>query len=299
LTPCPPNPHPSTSFFFLNPDHPTLDFRSHPRNHPRMRSDLHTHTPLCQHAEGSPAEMVAAARAAGLDEIGFSDHNPMPTQFDQWRMAPDELPRYLAWIDEARLAHPGFPIRIGLECDFIPGNEPHLRTLTATHPWDYLIGSVHYIMDDWDVDSPFKRQRWNDQPVDQVWTAYFSRLEQAIDSQLFDFIGHFDLVKKFGDIPSGNLDRFYTGALDRLEAYGTALELNTAGWRKPVNEPYPSPAILREACRRGIPVLVNSDAHSPSEVAADFDRAYRILHEAGYRSVVRFHQREPIPVPLS
>ncbi|GAB4249461.1 MAG: histidinol-phosphatase [Candidatus Methylacidiphilales bacterium] len=263
-----------------------------------MRADLHTHTPLCLHADGTPAELIGAARAAGLDEIGFSDHNPMPTQFDQWRMAPDELPRYLSWIEEGKSAHPGYPVRIGLECDYLPGAEGHLRALTAAYPWDYLIGSVHYIMDDWDVDSPFKRERWKDYSLEAVWSAYFARLEQAIESRLFDFIGHFDLVKKFGDVPGGDLRRFYSGALDRLEATGTAMELNTAGWRKPIQEAYPSLTILKEACRRGIPILVNSDAHAPTEVGADFDRAYALVYEAGYREVVRFVCREPIPVPL-
>lgn len=263
-----------------------------------MRFDYHTHTPLCRHAQGSPAEMIAAAQAAGLAEYGISDHNPMPTQFDQWRMAPHELPQYLAWVEQARAAAPNLPIRLGLECDFIPGYEDHIRSLATAHPWDYLIGSVHYIHTDWDVDSPFKLDRWNQQPVEDVWSAYFARLEQAVESRLFDFIGHLDLVKKFGHLPNGDLRRFYRGTLDRLEATGTAIELNTAGWRKPAAQAYPSPEILREACRRGIPILVNSDAHAPAEVAADFDRAYRILHEVGYRSLVRFQQREPIPTPI-
>ena len=82
-------------------------------------TDYHVHTPLCRHAEGTPAEFIDAARRAGLAEIGFSDHNPMPEPFDDWRMNLDELPHYLDFVAEARAS--GFPVRLGLECDFIPG----------------------------------------------------------------------------------------------------------------------------------------------------------------------------------
>jgi histidinol-phosphatase (PHP family) len=233
-----------------------------------------------------------------LDEIGFSDHNPMPTQFDQWRMAPEELTRYLEMVEEARASAPGFPVRIGLECDYIPGYETHIRQLAEKYPWDYLIGSVHYVDDDWDVDSPFKRDLWKRHTVDAVWKKYFDRLELAIESRLFDFIGHPDLVKKFGDRPEGDLKRFYLRTLDLMEATGVAYEVNTAGWRKPVAEQYPDQAFLEEAFRRGIPVLVNSDAHAPEEVASGFHEAFALLHEVGYRSVVRFVGREAVLTPL-
>ncbi len=108
-----------------------------------MRTDYHLHTPLCGHAAGAPREYVLAAQKAGLVEIGFSDHTPMPTQFDDWRMAPDQLPEYFGLIDEARREFPALPDRLGLECDFIPGHEGQIKKLAGEAEWDYLIGSVH------------------------------------------------------------------------------------------------------------------------------------------------------------
>ena len=88
-----------------------------------MLFDYHMHTPLCGHATGHPREYAAEAIRKGLTEIGFSEHNPMPEKFDDWRMDLADFPTYLQLIEEAREENPDFPIRLGLECDFIPGRE--------------------------------------------------------------------------------------------------------------------------------------------------------------------------------
>lgn len=263
-----------------------------------MYFDYHIHTPLCRHAQGHPREYVQRAIELGMDEIGFADHNPMPEQFDDWRMAPDELPDYLHLIEEAREAHPGFPIRLGLECDFLPGYEDHIRSLSEKAPFDYLIGSVHYIQPDWAVDNPYQLAKWKDHPVEDVWRRYFKTLAQAADSRLFDFLAHPDLVKKFGHQPQGDLRRFYGEALDAIADNGLAIEINTAGWRKEVAEQYPSHLFLEEAFRRQIPLLINSDAHAPHEVGSDFDRAKNLASSIGYREIQKFENRHRISVPL-
>ncbi len=86
-----------------------------------MNPDYHMHTPLCGHASGHPAEYAQEAMRKGLPEIGFADHNPMPERFDNWRMGVEDLPRYFEMVEEAREKTPGFPIRLGLECDYIAG----------------------------------------------------------------------------------------------------------------------------------------------------------------------------------
>ena len=163
-----------------------------------MRFDYHMHTPLCGHAVGHPREYAAEAVRKGLQEIGFSEHNPMPSKFDDWRMDLADFPEYLRLVEEARLEFPQLPIRLGLECDFIPGKEGWIRELAAKAQFDYFIGAVHYITPDWDVDNPLKLARWKDQPVEEVWTKYFKAMTQAAQSGLFDFMAHPDLVKKFG-----------------------------------------------------------------------------------------------------
>jgi histidinol-phosphatase (PHP family) len=260
-----------------------------------VRTDYHLHTPLCQHAVGAPREYVLAAQQAGLEEIGFSDHNPMPTQFDDWRMGPDQLPEYLALVEEARGEFPAYRIRLGLECDFIPGQEDHIRALAARAEWDYLIGSVHYIRPDWDVDNPRHLKRWSEQPVEEVWQSYFDAYQKMVESCLFDFLAHPDLVKKFGHRPAGNLSRFYLPTLDAMAEAGAVLEINTAGLRKDVKEIYPSRDFLVAAYQRHIPIVINSDAHAPGEVAYGFDQAYALAREIGFTQVMRFKKRKAIP----
>jgi histidinol-phosphatase (PHP family) len=263
-----------------------------------MRTDYHLHTPLCGHAVGAPRDYILAAHQAGLVEIGFSDHNPMPTQFDDWRMAPDQLPNYLALIEEARREFPDYPVRLGLECDFIPGYEDHIRHLARSADWDYLIGSVHYVTPEWDIDNPKHLKRWTEQPVEEIWQAYFEAYTKMARSGLFDFLAHPDLVKKFGHRPAGDLSRFYLQTLDAMAEAGVTMEVSTAGLRKQVCEIYPSRAFLVAARLRHIPIVINSDAHDPKEVAADFDRAYALVREVGYTTVMRFEQRKAIPVEI-
>jgi len=263
-----------------------------------MRTDYHLHTPLCGHATGAPRDYVLAAQRAGLDEIGFSDHNPMPTQFDDWRMGPGQLPEYLGMIEEVRAEFPHYRIRLGLECDFIPGQEGHIRDLAARAEWDYLIGSVHYITPDWDVDNPKHLKRWTEQPVEEVWQAYFDAYTKMVESCLFDFLAHPDLVKKFGHRPEGDLTRFYLGTLDAIAEAGAVLEVSTAGLRKDVKEIYPSREFLEAAHTRHIPIVINSDAHAPEEVAHEFDRAYAMVREIGFTHVMRFKGRKAEAVEI-
>jgi histidinol-phosphatase (PHP family) len=264
-----------------------------------MRTDYHIHTPLCGHASGAPREYVLAAQAAGLVEIGFSDHNPMPVQFDDWRMAPGQLPEYVGMIEEARREFPRYPIRLGLECDFIPGYEPHIQAIGAQADWDYLIGSVHYVTPEWDIDNPKHLKRWKEQPVDDIWRAYFAAYTKMIESCLFDFLAHPDLVKKFGLRPTGDLSRFYKDTLDAAAEAGAVLEVSTAGLRKDAKEIYPSRDFLEAAWHRHIPIVINSDAHAPGEVAHEFGRAYKLVTDIGYKEVMRFEKRKAIPVEIA
>jgi histidinol-phosphatase (PHP family) len=264
-----------------------------------MLFDYHMHTPLCGHAVGHPREYAAEAVRKGLKEIGFSEHNPMPAKFDDWRMDLADFPEYLSLVEEARSEFPELPIRLGLECDFIPGKESWIRELATKADFDYFIGAVHYITPDWDVDNPLKLARWKDQPVEEVWTKYFKAMTQAAGSGLFDFMAHPDLVKKFGHRPKGDLRPYYLESLDAIEAAGIAIEVSTAGLRKEVMEIYPSKGFLEEAFRRNIPVLISSDSHAPAEVGYEFQMALKTVKGVGYRELCAFRKRERILMPLS
>lgn len=268
-----------------------------------MLADYHLHTPLCHHAVGEPLEYVAVARAGGLAEVGFSDHSPMPDlePFDDWRMARADLPRYVDMVLAAREAAAPFPVRLGLECDFIPGQETWIEQLARMAPWDYLIGSVHYLAPGWDVDNPKWLGRFtaSETAVEEIWHLYWRAYERCVASGLFDFVAHPDLPKKFGFRPSGDLRRYYEPTIAAAARHGVAMEVSTAGLHKPVGELYPAQEFLTMMHAAGISVVISSDAHAPGEVGRDFDRAAAAVRAAGYTHTVRFAGRLRRSEPLS
>lgn len=263
-----------------------------------MLADYHTHTPLCHHATGLPIEYARVARERGLAEIGISDHNPMPSRFDDWRMDIDDFDAYLDMVEAARIELAPFPVRLGLECDFIPGQENWIEDLAGRNSWDYLIGSVHYIAPGWDVDNPKWIGRFSERPVAEIWELYFDAYEKCISSGLFDFVAHPDLVKKFGHRPKGDLRRFYEPSVAAAAKNGTIIEVSTAGLRKPAGEIYPAREFLEMAQEAGVGIVISSDAHAPEEVGLDFDRALALVKDVGFTQTFRFCRRTKTSFPL-
>jgi histidinol-phosphatase (PHP family) len=258
-----------------------------------LPADYHMHTPLCRHATGEPSELAAQAVKVGLREIGFSDHNPMPRDdFDNWRMKAAELDEYVSKVEQARLDHPDLIIKLALEVDYLPGYEGWIRDLATRHPWDYLIGSVHYISDSWDIDNPAKISEWKRRDPMEVWTAYFERLTMAVESGLFDVVGHADLCKKFSFYPQQDCTPLITPFLEAAQRRGVVIELNTAGLRKDCKEIYPSPRLLQLAAQLSVPITFGSDAHATAEVGMNFAEAVQIARAAGYTHWCRFTARE-------
>jgi histidinol-phosphatase (PHP family) len=261
--------------------------------------DYHMHTPLCRHASGEPGEYAAQAIRIGLAEIGFSDHAPMRRDdFDNWRMRLDQLDAYVDMVRKAQRDFPQLTIKLGLELDYLPGQEAWIRELSARHPWDYLIGSVHYVDGGWDVDNPAKIDEWKKHDPWEVWSAYFDWLARAADSGLFDLLGHADLPKKFGYYPHRDCQPLYERFLDAAQRHNVAIELNTAGLRKECREIYPSPAVLQLAARKGISITFGSDAHTPAEVGLNFVEAVELARRAGYTHSCRFARRQRERWPL-
>lgn len=250
------------------------------------------HTPLCRHATGEPEEYARRAVELGLPEMGMSDHSPMrQDNFDVWRMNFDQLALY---VDKVRRIQNDFPqlnIRMALEVDYFPNGQDWVRELAGLYPWDYFIGSVHYVSDNWVIDDPNQVSQWKNRDSSEVWRTYFDRLAAAAESGLFEIIGHADLPKKFGHEPPPNGRRFYEKFLDAAKKSGCAIELNTAGLRKDCTEIYPSREILQLAFQKDVPVTFGSDAHAPGEVGMNFAEAVALARSVGYTKTCRFEQR--------
>lgn len=254
--------------------------------------DYHMHTPLCRHATGEPVDYAAQALKVGLTEIGFTDHSPMRRDdFDNWRMRADQLDEYVEKVRRAQREFPQLIIKLALEVDYLPGHEEWIRELAARHPWDYFIGSVHYVSDSWDVDNPAKISEWRHRDADEVWAAYFERLTMAAESGLFEIIGHADLPKKFRFYPKRDCAPLFDRFLRAAAQAGAAIELNTAGLRKDCKEIYPSRQILQMAFERGVPITFGSDAHAPEEVGMNFSEAVALARSVGYSQCRRFASR--------
>jgi histidinol-phosphatase (PHP family) len=264
-----------------------VDYHMHLRN---RRHEL-------AHDTRSVEPFVATARAVGVDEIGFSEHGYYFTQLRSLWTSPYQVERCVydlePYVDAVLQAgERGLPVKLGLEVDYVPGREEETRELLAPYPWDYLLGSVHWI-DGYAVDG--EPRLLDEVGVEAAWSRYFETLAAAARSGLFDSLSHPDLVKIFGErAPSFD----YSAVADAIAESGVAVEVSTAGLRKPVGELYPHPDLLAACRARGVPVTTGSDAHTPDLVGRDFDLARDLLRSAGYETVTVFEQRRARQEPL-
>lgn len=227
----------------------------------------------------------------GLREIGFSDHFPLLHMEDPTlTMSLDELPLYVREVEEMRERFPRIKVRLGIEVDYLPETVDKLPPLLDAFPFDYILGSVHYV-DGWGFDDPRYSDGYDARDLFELWSRYFELLAEAAESGLFDILAHPDLIKKFGYRPREDVTELYRVCLDRVAEAGTAVEVSTAGLRKPVGEIYPAEGFLRMCRERDIPVTLGSDSHSPGEVGEGLAAAVDLLLGVGYERLSLFHRR--------
>jgi histidinol-phosphatase (PHP family) len=265
-----------------------------------LRTSYHVHTTLSD-GRSEFDQYVSAAIDAGLDELGFSDHYALTVSGETpwWSLAPGALGEYLDKISAAAAtAGPRIVVRKGVEVDFIPERLADIREALAAHQFDYLIGSVHFVGDFVVDGSPTPWEESSQEVHNEVCAEYWRLVRRMAETRLFDFVGHIDIVRKFGFRCTTDVKPLVGEALDAVREAGMAVELNTSGWHHPAGIAYPEEWILRECLLREIPTLINADAHEHAHVARDFDRAAAILKEIGYTKVVRFAGRSQTSVDL-
>jgi histidinol-phosphatase (PHP family) len=259
-----------------------------------MKIDLHSHTTLCNHAEGSVDAYVEKAIEYGIDILGFSDHAPM--DFDPgYRMSFEEMELYKKWVMDAKQKYADkIEVLFGYEVDYLPG---HMDDRVLQADVDFLIGSVHFI-NEWGFDNPEFIGRYEDEDIDQIWQKYFDLVEAMAKTGLFDIAGHIDLIKVFKFMPKKDILEMAMPALKAIKAADMVLELNVAGYRKPCAEPYPSPSLLQAAFDLGIPITFGSDAHNPEQVGLYRQEAEALARSIGYKECAVFRNRERIMYPF-
>jgi histidinol-phosphatase (PHP family) len=262
--------------------------------HVHLRPDGHDATPAEYHTQANAERYRAAAQERGIAELGVSEHIYRFSQaLDIWRhpfweqFAHDDLDEYCVFVREHT------DLRLGIEADFVPGGEDRLAGLLEARDLDYVVGSVHFLrdgavdMDDYSV--------WDSgRSVEEIWRRYFQTIGESAASGLFDVLAHPDLVKYWSPtrgerpLPEGDLRRYYELAIDGIAESGIAVEVSTAGLRKPVGEMYPAPAFLAMCLEAGAPVALSSDAHRPQDIGADYDRALEMLSDLGVTELCVF-----------
>lgn len=262
--------------------------------------DYHIHTYRCCHATGTMEEYLTEAERKGLSEIGFADHFPLEmlgcTPENQVSMRADELEEYLTDV-RAIQDRAAIPVRLGIEVDYLPGCEAVTGELLAAYPFDYVIGSIHFL-NGWDFTHPGQVDRYKKADLDVLYEEYFTAIGQLAKSGLFDIVGHLDVVKKFAFFPQRNWDKLMRETCATLAGSGICVELNTSGWRAPVNEAYPSEAFLKICREMRIPITLGSDAHCPQDVGRGLTRASAMLRDLGVTEVAAFLGRKRTLRPL-
>lgn len=260
--------------------------------------DYHVHTKRCGHAQGEDQRYIEAAIEKGLKEIGFSDHIPLFYQADQGKkitsrgMPKAALDNYVECITGMKTAYPEISVKLGLEIDVAPGWEEEFIELIAPYPWDYLTGAVHFIPK-WDY---HYISYDTDHTPAEIYEAYFNQVAVAAGSGLFDILGHIDLPRRFFPrLAEDQMNDFYQSLAIRLGKVNVTVELNTYGVRSSRQSGvgvFPDEQLLRMLRHHGVNVTLGSDAHSPPEVGADFDRALERLKVVGYDRIVSFTRRK-------
>jgi histidinol-phosphatase (PHP family) len=253
-----------------------------------MIIDLHNHTPLCNHAEGTIDEYINVALEKNIEVFGFSDHAPM--DFDtKYRMSFQEMKQYETDIRNAKKKYADkITIALGYEVDYLEG---HMDKRVLDADVDYLIGSVHFI-DEWGFDNPEFIGQYENADINEIWQKYFNAVEAMANTKLFDIVGHLDLIKVFKFMPNREIKAIAKNALLAIKNADMVLEINAAGYRKPIGEAYPSKELLEEAYTMGIPITFSSDAHKPEQVGMFDKEVTQLAKSVGYKKCAYFINRE-------
>jgi histidinol-phosphatase (PHP family) len=244
-----------------------------------------------------------AAAERGISELGVSEHIYRFKQaLEVWQhpfwqsQASEDIDAYCQFVREQT------DLKLGIEADFIPGREDQMGNLLEAREWDYVVGSVHFVRDhavdmpgDWDV------WRTTFESPEKVWRRYFETLGECARSGLYDILAHPDLVKVWGKDrprPEGDLRRYYELALEGIVESGIAIEVSTAGLRKPVGERYPAEAFLELLLEAGCPVALSSDAHLPEHVGWDYEQTVEWLAGFGVTELAVFDKRQRRMEPI-
>jgi histidinol-phosphatase (PHP family) len=262
--------------------------------------DLHVHSTCSVDGVSSIEEHARQAKTIGLTEVGFCEHVDLDPRDEGYGFFDPE--RYDREIGTAQEAVPGVRLRQGIEITYQSRLEAQLVSLVASHPWDYVIASVHLVdyVDGWAIISEPRAMAayFAGHSRQQAYGPYFAELLRAAQSGLGDVLGHLDLVKRFGVRQYGPLDPLafeeeFRQVLRAVAHSGMGLEINTSGLRQSPGEPYPALIVLRWFRELGGEIVtVGSDAHHAKDLGGGIALALGMAKEAGFQAIATFEERQ-------
>jgi histidinol-phosphatase (PHP family) len=263
--------------------------------HVHLRTDEPENTAARFFTAANAERYREAASERGIAELGVAEHIYRFTaameiwQHPFWRQyAHDDLDEYCGFVREET------DLRLGIEMDFVPGSEDRIANVLDGRDWDYVVGSVHFLRDH-SLDTEDYSIWGAGESADRIWRRYFETVAASALSGLYDIIGHPDLVKVWGSatpVPDRDLRFFYEPAVEAFAEAGVAVELSTAGWRKPVDEQYPALPFLEMLVDAGCPLALSSDAHVADQLGFEYERAVELLESVGVSEIAVFEGRQ-------
>jgi histidinol-phosphatase (PHP family) len=256
--------------------------------------DYHLHTKLCKHATGEISEYIERAIQIGLKEICFTDHIPLPNDFDfEHRMKLKQLDLYFKLLEQAQSEYTELTILTGIEADYYRGLEKYLDKLLKKYDFDLVILSVHFVKN-WQNGNWVFQFHFPEKTLSAVYEEYLSELIKGIKTGLFDIIGHIDIIKQPGDSLIDMIPQKVAETLDAAKKYNMAVEINSSGLRKEVIECYPGYDWLTEIKRFDLPITIGSDAHSPEQVGFGFNEIYYQIKKHDISKIAVYRKRKII-----
>jgi len=264
-----------------------------------VSTNYHSHCYL-DDGEGRLEDYAEQALSDRLAALGFACHAPLPFPCD-WVLSEESFTVYATEVAALKERYaPRLQIYFGLEVDYLRGlYGPADPTVKSRH-LDYTIGSVHFLDDasngeHVEIDGSAEKYAHClasafGGDIRGMVREYFQLVREMVADSRPDIIGHFDVIKKNnpGGIYFSETEQWYCEevrrTLEAVAASGSIIEVNTGGLaRGRTDSVYPSPWILAECGKRGIPTNINSDAHNPKQLTYYFEEARSLLRESGYR----------------
>jgi len=269
--------------------------------HVHLRPDERECTAAEHFTVGNAERYRAAADERGIAELGVAEHiYRFAAALEVWehpfwrQYAVDDLDAYCGFVREET------DLRLGIEADYVPGREDRMGSVLEARDWDFVVGSVHFLRDR-SLDTEDYSIWGTGESAEKIWRRYFETIAESALSGLYDVIGHPDLVKVWGDRaprPDKDLRFYYEPAVEAFAEAGVAVEVSTAGLRKPVAELYPARPFLEMILDAGCPIALSSDAHVPDQLGFRYEEALELLGELGVGELAVFERRRRRMEPI-